>query len=38
MSSKTTSIAPGDRFREFAARKVSEGRYGRFRFRRLFGG
>ncbi len=28
MSSKTTSIALGDHFREFAERKVSEGRYG----------
>lgn len=28
MSSKTTSVALGDHFREFAERKVSEGRYG----------
>lgn len=28
MSSKTTSIALSDHFREFAERKVSEGRYG----------
>lgn len=28
MSGKTTSIALGDHFREFAERKVSEGRYG----------
>jgi antitoxin ParD1/3/4 len=28
MSSKTTSVALGDHFREFAERKVAEGRYG----------
>lgn len=28
MTSKTTSIALGDYFREFAERKVAEGRYG----------